>query len=124
MADDFDIATRDGDRTLRAVEAAAGIFQPVQRVAPHMPVVVSGAQYAQTVTSSVFTQTVPSGATHCLISVRNDAVHYTEDGSAPSATNGIYLPNGFLGELAIPQALKFHRVTTDAIIAISYRKYA
>ena len=31
MADDFDIDTRDGDRTIRAVEAASGIFQPVQR---------------------------------------------------------------------------------------------
>jgi hypothetical protein len=124
VADDFTITTRDGDRDLRAVEAATGIWQPVNKVAPHMPTVVSGAQYAQTVTSSVFTQTVPSGATHCLVSVRNDAVHFTEDGSAPSATNGIYLPAGFLGELAIPQALKFIRVTTDAVIAISYRKYA
>lgn len=96
---------------------------PAMVVAPHLPTVVAGAQYNQTVTNSVFTQTVPSTATHCLISVRNDAVHYTEDGSSPSATNGIYLPNGFLGELAIPQALKFFRVVGDAIIGITYRKY-
>ena len=92
-------------------------------VGPHVPTVVSGAQYNQTVTSSVFTSTLPSGATHALVSVRTDAVHYTEDGSSPSATNGIYLPAGFVGELACPQALKFFRITTDAVVALSYRKY-
>jgi hypothetical protein len=110
-------------KTARTEDIGGDIHAQLQKVAPWMPTVVSGAQYNQTVTSSVFMQTVPSGATHCLISVRNDAVHYTEDGSSPSATAGIYLPAGFIGELAIPAALKFHRVTTDAVIAITYRKY-
>ena len=118
MADNY---TRQGT-TFRAVDNSS-VYLPGVVVAPHMPTVVSGAQYAQTVGSGVFTMTVPSGATHALISVRNDAVHYVEDGSTPSSTNGIYLPNGFIGELPIPQALKFTRVATDAIIAISYRKY-
>jgi hypothetical protein len=120
VADNY---TRQG-QTFRAIDNSS-VFLPIVGVVPGgLPIVVSGAQYAQTVTSSVFTQTVPSGATHCLISVRNDAVHYTEDGTTPSATNGIYLPAGFIGELAIPQALKFFRVTSDAIVAISYRRYA
>src|SRR5512134_1169441 len=124
MADNFNIATRNGDKTLRAVEAATDIFQPVQKVAPHMPTVVSGAQYAQTVGSGVFTMTVPSGATHALVTVHGFDVSMTEDGSSPSSTNGLRLPAGFIGELAIPQALKFTRVTTDATVNISYRKYA
>jgi hypothetical protein len=34
------------------------------------------------------------------------------------------LPAGFIGEVAIPQALKFTRVTSDATVNITYRKYA
>jgi hypothetical protein len=124
VADDFDVATRDGDKTLRAVEAATGIYQPVQKVAPHMPTVVSGAEYAETVGSSVFTMTVPSGATHALVTVHGDDVNFTEDGSTPTATDGLRLQAGFIGELAIPQALKFIRVSTDATVNITYRKYA
>jgi hypothetical protein len=123
MADDFTIATRDGDKDVRAVEVSSGLYQPVQKVAPHMPTVVSGGQYNQTVSSSVFTITVPSGATHCLVTVSNDAVNYTEDGTTPTALSGLRLPSGFVGELAIPQALKFIRVTTDAVVNIAYRKY-
>jgi hypothetical protein len=123
MADDFTIATRDGDKDVRAREITSGLYSPKQDVAPWMPTVVAGAQYNQTVGASVFTQTVPSGATHCLVSVRTDGVHFTEDGSTPSAANGIYLPAGFIGELAIPQALKFIRVATDATVAITYRRY-
>lgn len=123
MADDFTIATRDGDKDIRAVEATTGLYQPVNRVAPHMPSVVSGGQYNQTVSSSVFTQTVPSGATHCLVTVSNADVNFTEDGTTPTASSGLRLPAGFVGELAIPQALKFIRVTTDATVNITYRRY-
>jgi hypothetical protein len=111
-----------GSETFRSVDNSS-VEMPIIGVGPHMPTVVSGAQYNQTVTSSVFTSTLPSGATHALVSVRTDAVHYTEDGSSPSATAGIYLPAGFVGELACPAALKFFRVTGDAIVALSYRKY-
>jgi hypothetical protein len=123
MADDFTIATRDGDKDVRAVEVSSGLYQPVQKVAPHMPTVISGGQYNQTVSSSAFTITVPSGATHCLVTVSDDAVNYTEDGTTPTAASGLRLPEGFVGELAIPQALKFVRVTTNALVNITYRKY-
>lgn len=124
MADDFTITTRDGDKDVRAREITSGLFAPKQDVAPWMPTVVSGAQYAQTVGASVFTMTVPSGATHALVTVHSNDVNFTEDGSSPSTTNGLRLPAGFIGELAIPQALKFTRVTSDAVINISYRKYS
>lgn len=124
MADDFDVATRDGDKTLRAVEVASGIFAPVQKVAPQMPTVVDGEQLNQTVGNTVFTMTVPSGATHALVSVEDDAVRMREDAADPSSTSGLLLPEGFIGELALPNALRFIRVTTDAKVNILYRKYA
>jgi hypothetical protein len=100
-----------------------GVDYPTVDVAPLLPIVVSGAQYAQTVGSGVFTLTVPSGATHALLTISGNDVNFTEDGSSPSATNGMRLPAGFVGELALPQALKFTRVTADATLNVSYRKY-
>jgi len=123
MADDFTIATRDGDKDVRAREISSGLFAPKQDVAPWLPAVVSGGQYNQTVSSSVVTITVPSGATHCLLTVSNAAVNFTEDGTTPTTASGLRLPEGFIGELAIPQALKFIRVTTDAVINVTYRRY-
>ncbi len=123
MADDFNISTRDGDKNIRAVEVSSGKYQPVQKVAPHMPTVVSGAQYNQTVSTTAFTLTVPSGATHCLVTVSNNDVNYTEDGTTPTAASGLRLPAGFVGELAIPQALKFIRVSADAVVNVAYRRY-
>lgn len=124
MADNFTIATRDGDKDVRTREITTDLHSPKQDVAPWLPTVVSGGQYAQTVTSSVFTITVPSGATHCLVTVSGNDVNYTEDGTTPTAAAGLRLPAGFVGELAIPQALKFIRVTSDAIVNVSYRRYA
>jgi hypothetical protein len=88
-----------------------------------MPTVVAGGQYNQTVGSSVFTITIPSGATHALVTVSTAAVNFTEDGTTPTTTSGLRLPDGFIGELALPQALKFIRVTLDAVVNITYRKY-
>jgi hypothetical protein len=124
MADDFTIATRDGDKDVRAREITSGLFAPKQDVAPWLPTVVSGGQYNQTVGASVFTITVPSGATHCLLTVSNAAVNFTEDGTTPTAAVGLRLPDGFIGELAIPQALKFIRVSSDALVNVTYRRYA
>jgi hypothetical protein len=100
-----------------------GVDYPTVDVAPLMPVVVSGAQYNLAVSTSVVTLTVPSGATHALITVSTNDVNFTEDGSTPSATNGLRLPAGFVGELSLPQALKFIRVSADAVLNVSYRKY-
>lgn len=124
MADDFTIATRDGDKDVRAREISSGLFAPKQDVAPWMPTVVSGGQYNQTVTGSVFTITIPSGATHALVTISDAAVNFTEDGTNPTTSSGLRLPDGFIGELALPQALKFIRVTTDAVLNITYRKYS
>lgn len=123
MADDFTIATRDGDKDVRAREISSGLYSPKQDVAPWLPTPISGGQYNQTVSTTVFTMTVPSGATHCLVTVSNAAVNFTEDGTTPTVSSGLRLPDGFIGELAIPQALKFVRVTSDALVNITYRKY-
>ena len=70
--------------------------------------------------------TLPATATHALVTVEDADVRYTEDGSTPTtgATgSGLLLKDGFIGELACPQALKFIGVTATAELNISYRKY-
>lgn len=124
MADNFTIATRDGDLDVRARNISGTLFAPKQDVAPWLPTVVAGGQYNQTVSTSVVTLTIPSGATHCLLTVSNAAVNFTEDGTTPTAAVGLRLPDGFIGELALPQALKLIRVTADALVNVTYRRYA
>jgi hypothetical protein len=92
-----------------------------------MPASVSGAQYSLDVTTgTVVTLTVPSGATHALITVEDADVRCTEDGSTPTtgaAGSGLLLKDGFIGEMALPVALKFVAVSATAELNVSYRKY-
>lgn len=115
------------DYTARTRETAAGIHGQKVDVAPWMPATVSGAQYSLDVTTgTVVTLTVPSGATHALITVEDADVRFTEDGSTPTtgaAGSGLVLAAGFIGELALPVALKFVAVTATAELNVSYRKY-
>lgn len=114
-------------RTLRSRDVGSGIQSQTVDVAPMLPTVVSGAQYSLDVTTgAVVTLTVPSGATHALLTVEDADVRFTEDSSSPStgATgNGLVLPAGFIGELALPNALKFIGVSGTAELNVTYRKY-
>lgn len=112
-------------QTLRSRDVGSGVQSQKVDVAPWVPTVAASVDnvYAQAVSSTAVTLTTPSGSTHVLISVENDAVRYTEDGSTPTATDGILLPDGFIGELPCPTNLKFIRVTTDATLNASFRSY-
>lgn len=106
---------------------ASGIHAQKIDVAPWRPAVVGGAQYSVDVTSSaVVTLTVPSGATHVLLSIDGGDVRFTEDTSNPSAGstgNGLILKDGFIGELNLPNALRLIAVSTTAQLNATYRKY-
>jgi len=127
MADDaLNVLSADSSTaTLRSRDVGSGVQAQAVDVGPWVPTVAATADnvYNQTVSSSVVTLTTPSGSTHVLVSVENDAVRYKEDGANPSATSGILLPDGFIGELPCPTSLKFIRVTTDAVINASFRSY-
>jgi hypothetical protein len=129
MADDeLTVATATlGTKTLRSREVASGVQSQKVDVGPWLPTVVSGAQYSLDVTTgTVVTLTVPSGATHALLTVEDADVRFTEDGSSPTtgaAGSGLVLPAGFIGEMALPAALKFIAVTATAELNVTYRKY-
>ena len=121
------------DYIARTRETSAGIHAQRVDVGPWVPTIVSGAEYdLEVLTSGITTLTVPSGATHVLLTVEDNDVRFTEDNSSPSTGaegNGLLLQAGFIGELALPlvggspQALKFIAVSATANLNVSYRKY-
>ena len=124
----LDAATASlGNKILASRDVGSDVQAQRIDVGPWMPTVVSGAQYSLDVTTgSAVTLTVPSGATHALITVEDADVRFTEDGSTPTtgaAGNGLVLAAGFIGELALPNALKFIAVTATAELNVTYRKY-
>lgn len=63
---------------------------------PYMPIPLSdvgGAQYGLAITSST-ALTVPAAAKHALINVNTQAVRWTTDGTAPTASKGIHVAAG------------------------------
>lgn len=114
----------ESTKTLRSRDTGAGHAQKVD-IAAWRPTLVAGHQYDLEVSTSVVTLTVPSGATHVLLSVDGAPVRMREDDADPTADNGILLPDGFVGELAIPgTSLRFISDTgTEANLNASYRKY-
>ena len=129
MADDeLTVVIASGStKTLRSRDVGSSIQSQKVDVGPWMPTVVSGAQYSLDVTTgAVVTLTVPGGATHALLTVEDADVRFTEDGSSPTtgATgSGLVLVAGFIGELALPAALKFIAITATAELNVTYRKY-
>lgn len=111
-------------KTLRSRDVGSSVQAQVVDITPSLPSVVAGAQYNLTVSTAVVTLTVPSGATHAFLTNNGAAVKMTEDGSAPSATNGLQLQDGFIGELALPAPLKFIRAAAvDSKLNVTYRRY-
>ncbi len=121
------LSATGAQKNLTDRDVGGGIHAQRVDVAPWLPTVVAGAQYSLDVTTgAVVTLTVPSGATHALITVEDGDVRFTEDGSNPSTGaggNGLVLPAGFIGELALPNALTFIAVSTTAELNVYYRKY-
>ena len=119
------VITADGStKTLRSRDVGGTVQQQVVDVAPALPTVVAGAQYNLTISSSAVTLTVPATATHALLTVSGANVKVTEDTSAPTTTNGLLLQDGFIGELALPNALRFIREgSVDAKLNVTYRRY-
>lgn len=118
------IASDGSTKTLRSRDVGSSVQQQIIDVSPAMPSVVAGAQYNLLISTTSVTLTVPSGATHALLTVTGAAVKMTEDTSTPTSSNGLFLPDGFIGEMALPNALKFIRAAaTDARLNVTYRRY-
>lgn len=66
---------------------------------------------------------IPKGATRAIISVADDAIRWRDDGTAPTATVGIYVAANASIELPSKEAIEAFqaiRVSTDAELNIAY----
>lgn len=96
-------------------------------VVPKLPT-ATGAATKITGTGSSQTYSPPGGTTHVLVTVNAGNARYTEDGTAVTASTGLYLPVGFFGELPIPVGGTLKFITADSepdapIITLAPRKY-
>jgi len=110
---------------MRAKELASNIFAQVVAVLTTPPTVLAGNQTLSVVTGSDSTLTVPTGATHALMTVDTGGgdIRYWEDGSSPSTTAGLLVPAGGAAELTNLANVKMRATTGTAAVNVSYRKY-
>lgn len=95
--------------------------QAIQRV---MSVVGSPAGYQKISGAAASTAlTVPSGATHALIAIETQPVRWRDDGSAPTATDGMLVAAAssfwYYGDLA---TIRFIQTAASTVIHVSYYK--
>jgi hypothetical protein len=95
-------------------------------VTPAVPAAVSGGQYALSVGSSSPTSlTVPSGATHAVVSidVAANTVRWTRDGTSPTSTVGHALIAGDYLEIDNLSNFRVISITGTSTIQVSYHRY-
>ncbi len=127
MADNYDIPTVGGNKTVRTTELTGGhainLFAgPLRRT----PV---GAPEKLTVgTGAVVTLSPPGTSTHALLWVENNTIRYYEDGSTPttgSSGNGPPVVAGSALELDLASFSNFKMIgmTGTATVHVLYWKY-
>ena len=98
------IASDGSTKVLRSRDVGSSMQAQIVDVAPAMPTLVAGHQYALSITTAAaVTLTVPATATHALITVEDANVRMREDGVSPTTGaggSGMLLAAGFIGELA------------------------
>lgn len=122
--DELTVVRADGaTKTLRSRDVGSAVQAQAIDVGPWLPTVVSGYQSLSVGTGSVVTLTVPSGATHVLLTVDGGDVRMREDAANPTTASGLILKDGFIGELPLPNALRVIGISTTCSVHATYRKY-
>jgi len=125
MADDVAITPGTGAAKMRAKELSSNIFAQVVAVLTTPPTVLTGNQTISLATGSDTSLTVPTGATHALMTVDTGGgdIRYWEDGTSPSTSAGLLVPAGGAAELTNLASVKMRATTGTVAVNISYRKY-
>lgn len=126
MADN--ITFRDGNGAtfvLRAKQYANSTYSYYVGVVTAIPTALSGSQTIALATGADATLTVPSNATHALMTVdggQGDA-RYWENGTSPSSTAGWDIPAGSGAELTNLANVKIRSTSGTPSVQIGYRRY-
>ena len=124
MADNLGVTPGSG-ATMRTWELSTGIHAQATGVITMKPTVLSGNQTLTLSTGSDTSLTVPTGATHALLTVDTGGgdARYWEDGSSPSASAGLLVPAGGAAELTTLASVKLRSTSGSVAVNVSYRKY-
>lgn len=124
MTDNLGVTPGSG-ATMRTKELSAGVHAQVIAALTMVPTVLAGNQTLSVVTGSDTTLTVPTGATHALVTVDTGGgdLRYWEDGSSPSSSAGLLVPAGGAAELTNLANVKMRSTVGTVSINVSYRKY-
>lgn len=113
------------DQSPVAAPAAQDAFAaPMQAVYPAVPI-PTGKEVMTVSSTSVQLSSIPSNSSHALITVEGGDVRFWEDGSTPTATQGILMISGNAYEFTNLSALRFIKATdqADATLQVAYRRY-
>jgi hypothetical protein len=110
---------------LRTRDVGSSVHAAKSDVAPWIPTKVTGGQYALSITTTASALTVPSTATHALISVDTGAgnIRWKNDGGTATTTSGHLLQAGDAMEIDNISALSLASTTGTVVIQVSYSKY-
>jgi hypothetical protein len=100
-----------------------GVEIPMVEVDTAIPTVLGGFQNLSVTTAVALT--VPSGATHALMTVDTGSgnIRFREDGTNPTASVGLLVQAGNAVELTNLANVRIISTTGTTVVNISYRKY-
>ena len=110
-----------GSSTLRTRDVGSSVHAAKSDVGPWVPTKITGGQYALSITTTASALTVPSGATHALISVDTGAgnIRWKNDGGTATTTSGHLLQAGDAMEADNISALSLASTTGTVVIQAS-----
>lgn len=123
MADNITVSPGSG-ATIRTDEQS-GIHILFNYVATAPPTVMSGQQTLSVTTTADVTLTVPTNATHALMTVDTGGgdIRYWENNTSPSSTQGLLVTAGSAAELVNLSQVRMRSTSGTVAVNISYRRY-
>jgi hypothetical protein len=124
------LAVKDAGSVTRNVavwdDGSANYTQAAALVVPVPNVLGFEKRTVSTASVGISASTIPTGATHALVTLEGDDCRFRDDGGAVTGTDGLLMIAGQAFEFTNLSALRFIRAsyaTVDVTLQISYRKY-
>ena len=124
MADNLTVG---GNRVVRADDIGSGVERLLQFLGAvtATPTVLTGQQTLSVATGADTSLTVPTNATHALVTVDKGGgdIRYWENGVSPSTTAGLLIQAGDAAELTNLAGIRMRSTTGTVAVNVSYRRY-
>lgn len=109
--------------TARSRNPSGTLHIPMVEVDTAIPTVLSGFQNISVTTAQALT--VPSGATHALMTVDTGSgnIRFREDGTNPTTSIGLLVQAGAAVELTNLSNIRIISTSATTVVNVSYRRY-